>query len=1734
MLPAPGDAVAIATENARQTASALVNRLMPPMQPTIPWGLPAAPNFHPHGWTPEQEAKFELDASERKNPGDSLGQTIEGGVQAVEGARQIANAPDWRGRAAGAADVLEGGLTAATPAMMAGAARYPVAAARSVVTAMLAQKATQAALKEANVPEEYARLAGDAAGVAAAGWTVKDLVTAAKRVAEPFQPGAKFGKPLEGEVIPPEQAPAPNGGLGAAKPPIDATFSREPDIFYQVSKEGATGQGPGAREEAQGDIFDQVAKDVQQSAVHEAPAPDEFDQHMSETAPKVQPNAASSAAIPDINASKMSSTGEPAPGEPGSVVQLPTKSIKVDPGRFQFKANVGQGGAGEELRSVTKFDPEKSGLLSVWKDPADQQTYVVNGHNRLALADRTGAPEVTARYLAADDAAEARTKGALINIAEGRGDAVDAAKVFRDSGLDADALEKEGVSLKGQKAQQGLALAKLNPELFNKVVSGELPVERAAVIGQGLESHEDQAALADMLDKREQSGKRLTNDQIGEMIRLTNAAPKTTETQDSLFGSQEMTRSVLPEKAEVSDFVRSQLGKESRLFSTVGNEDAATRLSGAGNVIKAGDNAAIAERTNQARALYDKLSTTTGPVNDALDVAASSIAKGEKSDAAKQRAYGTIRDELLAKVKSLTGAGGEVGERPEVDGGLGAGGFGTGEHGEPFVDSSNSQQQPATANKDRGSGLPEEIGAGGRSGRPENGMTLFHSTGNSGADISGLDRPLWVTTDRRYAEGVGRGSGKAGSRVHQFSLSRSARVLDLSRRGGHTPDEAQAAIKRAFPGAADEDLARILDRDLWASDDRQHYDIPDLLHATNEHGSENLARIARQHGYHAIKFTERLQGGDQAYEGRVQKPAVQQYFVADPSILRKSGERGGVTLPDVDKFATEKLGLTEPRLNYSGLTGQFGTAKFPGSAEFGTGKFKDKFVRNLSQLELASPASHEAGVRLATSNAQGQALINAAVPTIERTLGKDGPRWEDLRKAYMESRLQGIRQRWGKMAAQASVSTPTQLAHMLDNGGMDLLKDIAEKGDVPQDVAQTAAALRVDADSGHVKAWGTMRDFLRKTFEQAAEATAHVMTPEEFDAVRYHPKFKAADEAYGRLIEQPLNESHARNEGVFSNALGPLNRYYPLVPIEKAQVQQQTIGMKRPYRKPENFANHFATGLGDYDTSMTALRDRVVKAFRANNKAAFIQTLEDEGLFQRFAGNERRPDTMVYNGVPFKAVPVETRGGRETVKGGKNEYLPAEAGIMPQWLQKEVDPILKSENLNEPGVVKRALNVVNRIALSGPTELVMHSYSLVGSLQVATPFAGKDALSRIGAIPLAGKFAAMMRVIQTDATSAEAAADIQEMAKSGWVPPAYGRETFSRKVAESSGAELHRTSLGPLLYGRTGIDIRTRLALYRMAKAAYPQATPEEMYKFGTWLPNYTTALQGTIERAVKGTGLAPFFTAGSTGVRNGVHSILGSGPLPGGGTGARIGQWLTRGAGGLVMAWAIVHKLYRGEWPWEDKRSQLLKIRAKPEDRKSALGKKLWGDGPEDGYINFAFFNPMVGRGTRALGIDGAYNTWKAGGNAGQIRESAMTGTLNALAQPVTGPGARAGFAAVTGDSPYLTGLRDREAKPGPQLLPASKEVDAAPHVGAAVRQMNSLYANIGSATGFGKLDPEYEPKGDRWLKMVTDLAVPQLVGAASNAKGRSDFLKAQQQAERRITAKRRSEENRKKAAVQ
>jgi hypothetical protein len=92
---------------------------------------------------------------------------------------------------------------------------------------------------------------------------------------------------------------------------------------------------------------------------------------------------------------------------------------------------------------------------------------------------------VNVLHLTAKDAAEARMKGALINIGEGRGTAVDAAKVFRDGGIDsAEKLRALNVNINESKATDGLALARLGDALWKQVVSGELSEGRGVAIGE--------------------------------------------------------------------------------------------------------------------------------------------------------------------------------------------------------------------------------------------------------------------------------------------------------------------------------------------------------------------------------------------------------------------------------------------------------------------------------------------------------------------------------------------------------------------------------------------------------------------------------------------------------------------------------------------------------------------------------------------------------------------------------------------------------------------------------------------------------------------------------------------------------------------------------------------------------------------------------------------------------------------------------------------------------------------------------------------------------------------------------------------------------------------------------------------------------------------------------------------------------------------------------------------------
>ena len=122
------------------------------------------------------------------------------------------------------------------------------------------------------------------------------------------------------------------------------------------------------------------------------------------------------------------------PPKPGEIGRMRVGDLKLAPEKFQYKLATDAKGTSTLLKDTKVFNPELGGVLSVWRDPADGYTYVVNGHHRAELAARTGyKTPLDVRHIKAANVQEARAVGARQNIAEGRGTPVDAAKFFRDT-----------------------------------------------------------------------------------------------------------------------------------------------------------------------------------------------------------------------------------------------------------------------------------------------------------------------------------------------------------------------------------------------------------------------------------------------------------------------------------------------------------------------------------------------------------------------------------------------------------------------------------------------------------------------------------------------------------------------------------------------------------------------------------------------------------------------------------------------------------------------------------------------------------------------------------------------------------------------------------------------------------------------------------------------------------------------------------------------------------------------------------------------------------------------------------------------------------------------------------------------------------------------------------------------------------------------------------------------------
>ena len=343
---------------------------------------------------------------------------------------------------------------------------------------------------------------------------------------------------------------------------------------------------------------------------------------------------------------------------------MPTDQIAVDPERFQFKQGVDSEGRqiGASLSEEEFWNPKAEGVLEVWKDPADGKTYVVNGHNRLALAKRLGIPSVPVTPVTATRASSARAFGAIANIAQGQGNAFDAAKFIREAGITTpEQLKQAGMTGTTSWARDGLALSKLPEDLYRAAVNeeGGLKLRKAVIIG---ESGLPETGMR-MLAAEVRQNPDIPDWELKEIGTMTASSPAVKARQGTIeglenYGLDEGAR----QKVRLVRLVEEALRKDAKAFGDVAK--GATRLEGkAANTIDRTGSKAVAEESNTALAAFGRMKYESGEVSDRLNRAAQQVADGEQPGAVARQ----VADEMPAILQRKMDAAMGRPAVPEVD-----------------------------------------------------------------------------------------------------------------------------------------------------------------------------------------------------------------------------------------------------------------------------------------------------------------------------------------------------------------------------------------------------------------------------------------------------------------------------------------------------------------------------------------------------------------------------------------------------------------------------------------------------------------------------------------------------------------------------------------------------------------------------------------------------------------------------------------------------------------------------------------------------------------------------------------------------------------------------------------------------------------------------------------------------------------------------------------------------------
>jgi hypothetical protein len=291
------------------------------------------------------------------------------------------------------------------------------------------------------------------------------------------------------------------------------------------------------------------------------------------------------------------------------------KNIKVDAETFQFKAGGDVSGVTERLQGVTEWDPISANTGIVY-EKANGDTFIVDGHQRLGLAKRImeADPAQKIDFIAFPlrevdgiSVAEARVIAAMKNIREGTGTAIDAAKVLK---IDPSLLEK--LPPTSALVRQANGLIRLSDDAFRLITNQVIPENYGAIVGNVMTDPTEQIAAIEMLKRLDPSNTR----QAEQIVRQMKDTGFVKSTQESLFGDEVISESLLLERAKILDAGTAMFKTDKLVFKNL--MDNANKIEESGNILNRNNNATNEEIYAKAIEITRANANIKGSISESL------------------------------------------------------------------------------------------------------------------------------------------------------------------------------------------------------------------------------------------------------------------------------------------------------------------------------------------------------------------------------------------------------------------------------------------------------------------------------------------------------------------------------------------------------------------------------------------------------------------------------------------------------------------------------------------------------------------------------------------------------------------------------------------------------------------------------------------------------------------------------------------------------------------------------------------------------------------------------------------------------------------------------------------------------------------------------------------------------------------------------------------------------------